>query len=74
METIMQLVFFVVFFIPMGVLVTLGLLLHRPPPDTVAPWVRLAAPVQPQPAPRREARLPAAVEPAENDDESLQVA
>jgi hypothetical protein len=74
MESIMQLVFFVVFFIPMGVLVTLGLLLHRPAPDVIAPWVHLAASTGPEPARRRETRPPAPVEAAENDDESLQVA
>jgi hypothetical protein len=74
MESIMQLVFFVVFFVPMGALLTLGLLLHRPAPDVIAPWVPLAASTEPEPARRREARLPAPVEVAENDDESLQVA
>jgi hypothetical protein len=74
MESIMQLVFFFVFFVPMGVLVTLGLLPHRPAPDVIAPWVRLAASTQPEPVRRREARPAAHAEVAENDDESLQVA
>ena len=72
-----ELIFFLVFFVPMGVLVTINLLLYRALPDLAAPWARLAAPsVEPQPVTPREAPVPAPARQAEvsNDDEALEAA
>jgi hypothetical protein len=75
MDLFTELIFFCVFFIPMGILVTLNLLLHRTLPDIAAPWARLAAPRE-APPPRQPASVPARPEEAAapNDEEALEAA
>lgn len=54
-----EIIFFLVFFVPMGILVALNILLNRTLPDVAAPWVRLAGPaMEPEPVTPREAPLP----------------
>jgi hypothetical protein len=56
MDVSIEVIFFFVFFAPMGILVVMNLLLHRTLPDIAAPWARLAAPLgEPQPQPWEEA-------------------
>jgi hypothetical protein len=77
MDVSIELIFFFVFFAPMGILVALNLLLHRALPDIAAPWARLAASVgEPRPEPGREAPAPAPVDGAKvsNDEEALEAA
>jgi hypothetical protein len=58
MNASVELIFFFVFFVPMGIMVTLNILLHRTLPDVSAPWARLAGmSEEPQPEPRREAPM-----------------
>jgi hypothetical protein len=76
MDVSFEVIFFFVFFAPMGILVVMSVLLHRALPDIAAPWARLAAPTEePQPEPRREAPVPAEEESkVSNDDEALEAA
>lgn len=77
MEFGVEIIFFLVFFIPMGVLVTMNLLLHRTLPDVAAPWVRLAGPaMEPEPVTPREAPQPGVGREPEpsNDEEALEAA
>ena len=72
-----ELIFFLVFFVPMGILVTINLLLHRALPDLAAPWARLAAPsVQPHPVTPQSAPVPGPAKEPEvsNDEEALEAA
>jgi hypothetical protein len=77
MDVSIEVIFFFVFFAPMGVLVAANLLLHRVLPDIAAPWARLAAPVEaPQPDPYGEAPVPASEEGSgvSNDEAALEAA
>lgn len=76
MDVSIEVIFFFVFFAPMGILVVINLLLHRALPDIAAPWARLAGPIEePQPEPRREAPVPAPEESeVSNDDKALEAA
>jgi hypothetical protein len=77
MDVSIEVIFFFVFFAPMGVLVAVNLLLHRALPDIAAPWARLAAPIEePQPDPCGEAPVPAPEKDAgvSNDEEALEAA
>lgn len=77
MDVSIELIFFFVFFIPMAVMVTLNILLHRTLPDVTAPWTRLAgAREEPQPEPRQEAPVhePATAAEVSNDEEALEAA
>jgi hypothetical protein len=76
MDVSIEVIFFFVFFAPMGVLVAANLLLPRALPDIAAPWARLAAPLEePQPEQRREAPVPAEEESeVSNDDDALEAA
>jgi hypothetical protein len=60
-------IFFFVFFLPMGVLVAMNLLLHRDFPDIAAAWARLAR-IDPEERAQHEE-----VE-ASNDDEERRAA
>ena len=77
MEASIELIFLLVFFVPMGILVTLSMLFYSDPPDIVAPWARIAAPGvrEPAPAPVVEPRIaaPRTVE-ADNEEEALEAA
>jgi hypothetical protein len=77
MDVSIELIFFFVFFVPMAVMVTLNILLHRTLPDVTAPWTRLAAVgYDPQPQPQEEApaREPASPAEVSNDEEALEAA
>ena len=77
MESSIEIVFFLVFFVPMGILVVMNILLHRALPDTAAPWVRLAGPaLEPEPVTPLVAPLPGVGREPEpsNEEEALEAA
>jgi hypothetical protein len=77
MDASIELIFLLVFFVPMAIMVTMNLVLDRTLPDVTAPWARLVAPrVEPQPDSPREAPVPVAAQVAEvsNEDEALEAA
>lgn len=77
MDASIELIFFFVFLVPMGIMVTLNLLLHRTLPDVAAPWTRLTGVSEaPEPEPPGEAPVQSPVEEAgvSNDDEALEAA
>lgn len=77
MDVSIEVIFFFVFFAPMGILVAANLPLHRALPDIAAPWARLAAPVEePQPDSYGEATVPAPEEGSgvSNDEAALEAA
>lgn len=79
MDFAIELIFFFVFFVPMGILVTINLLLHMTLPDVCAPWERLTGPSE-EPVPQAQQQapvpVPAPAKQAEvsNDEEALEAA
>jgi hypothetical protein len=77
MDASIELIFLFVFFVPMAIMVTLNILLHRTLPDVCAPWARLAGQsAEPQPEPRQEAPVRGTATQADvsNDEEALEAA
>lgn len=77
MDFAIEVIFLLVFFVPMGLMVVLNVLLHRSLPDIAAPWARLAAPAEaPEPLEPYAAPVPLAAKEAEvsNDEEALEAA
>jgi hypothetical protein len=77
MNVTLELIFVLVFFIPMALMVALNLLMLHSLPDVAGPWARVSAPMeQPQPAPRHAAPLPAraAASAYAEDEDALEAA
>ena len=78
MDGMMELIFFLVFFVPMAGMVLLNLLLHRTLPDVTAPMARLTGMDAPQAGlePRKETppTVPAVGAGVSNDEEALEAA